>query len=198
MIHLISVLGGAGLIQVAISAALSFAATNLDDILLLMLLFSAAKSAAHRRRIALGQFLGIGILTAAALLGGVGLSLLPDAVLRLLGLVPMYLGVRMLLQRRDADAPAAIPAGAGSALSVALLTVANGGDNLGVYLPLFAGYTLAQSLLTVVIFGALTGLWCLLAQGLISLPGLGETLRRRGSVLVPWVLILLGLYILLG
>ncbi len=184
--------------QVIITAVLSFAATNLDDIFILMLLFSAAGDPSHSRCIALGQFCGVGILTAASLLGAAGLGLLPKAFLRLLGLVPFGLGLRAWLRRKRSQGDAPVkPAGEGAVLGTALLTVANGGDNLGVYLPLFAGYHWKQSLLVVLIFGLMTGLWCLLGKRLAALPGVGDLLRRHGSVLVPWVLMLLGLYILL-
>lgn len=184
--------------QVIITAALAFAATNIDDIFILMLLFSAAEHDNCRCRIALGQFLGVGILTAISLSGAAGLGLLPDIYLRLLGLVPLAMGLRAWLQRNKPEAEEETnPAGKGTVCSTALLTVANGGDNLGVYLPLFAGYTWKQSLLVVLIFALMTGLWCLLGKYLADLPKVGTLLQRYRGVLVPWVLMLLGLYILL-
>lgn len=182
--------------QVIFTAVVSFAATNLDDILILMLLFSAVKDPRQSRRILLGQFLGVGILTGGSLLGAAGLGLLPELFLRLLGLVPFGLGLRAWMQRNRPAEEAASPAGAGPLFSTALLTVANGGDNLGVYLPLFAGYTWQQSALVVLVFGLMTGIWCLLGKYLAGLPKLQALLRQSGSVLVPWVLMLLGLYIL--
>lgn len=183
--------------QVLFTAALSFAATNLDDIFILMLLFSGANDIRQSRRIVLGQFLGIGVLTAGSLLGAAGLGLLPDACLRLLGLIPFGLGLRAWLRRKDPAAEAISPVGEGTVLGTALLTIANGGDNLGVYLPLFAGYTRWQSGLVVLVFGFLTGIWCLLGKYLAELPKIQALLRRYGGVLVPWVLMLLGLSVLL-
>lgn len=186
------------LLQVLLTAALSFAATNLDDIFILMLLFSGARDARHHRRIVLGQFLGMGVLTLGSLLGAAGLGLLPDLYLRLLGLVPFGLGLRAWLRRNKAETEDAVSTATdGAVLSTALLTIANGGDNLGVYLPLFAGYTLWQSGLVVLVFGLMTGLWCLLGSSLARLPKLQALLHRYSGVLVPWVLMLLGLSILL-
>ncbi len=180
-----------------LTAALSFAATNLDDIVILMLLFSAARDARGRAAVTSGQFLGVGILTLASLLGAAGLGLLPPAYLRWLGLVPLLLGLRGWLQRKEADSPETQPgAGKGQVLSVALLTVANGGDNLGVWMPLFAGYSSVQRLAAVAVFTLMTGLWCFLGRRLSTLPGVAGFLQRHSSTLVPWVLMLLGLYIL--
>jgi cadmium resistance protein CadD (predicted permease) len=182
-----------------LTAALSFVATNLDDIVILMLLFSLAKAPGDYIAVTAGQFLGVGILTCAGLLGAVGLGLLPVAYLRWLGLVPLFLGIRGWIQRKEADSVEALPgAGKGQVLSVALLTVANGGDNLGVWIPLFAGYSSAQRLMAAVVFAAMTGVWCFLGRNLSKLPGVNGFLQRNSRTLVPWVLMLLGLYILLA
>ncbi len=186
------------MVQVIITAVLSFAATNLDDIFILMLLFSGAQTARHRRGITLGQFFGVGLLTVASLLGAAGLGLLPRTLLRLLGLVPFCMGLRAWLYRTKETVDVTVsPMEKGAVLGTALLTVANGGDNLGVYLPLFAGYGWWQSLLVVLIFAIMTGVWCLLGKRLAALPKVHALLQRHGANIVPWVLMLLGLYILL-
>ena len=177
-----------------LTAALSFVATNLDDIVILMLLFSAVRNV---RTVTAGQFLGVGILTAVTLLGAAGLGLLPTAYLRWLGLVPLVLGLRSWVHRNETDSDEGqLRAGKGSVLSVALLTVANGGDNIGVWLPLFAGYTATQRVAAVAVFAVMTGLWCFLGKRLSALPGVSGFLARYGNGLVPWVLMLLGVYIL--
>lgn len=182
-----------------LTAALSFVATNLDDIVILMLLFSLAKTPGNCIAVTAGQFLGVGILTCAGLLGAMGLGLLPVAYLRWLGLVPLFLGIRGWMQRKEADSVEALPgAGKGQVFSVALLTVANGGDNLGVWIPLFAAYSSAQRLMAAVVFAAMTGVWCFLGRNLSKLPGVNGFLQRNSRTLVPWVLMLLGLYILLA
>ena len=180
------------------TAVLSFAATNVDDIFILMLLFSCAKRTQYSRNVILGQFLGMGVLTGGSLLGAAGLGLLPDIYLRLLGLVPFGLGLRAWLQRNKKEEQGNVdPAGGGTVLSTVLLTVANGADNLGVYMPLFAGYTWWQSGLVILVFGLMTGLWCMLGKYLARLPKIHELLRRYSGILVPWVLMLLGLSIVL-
>ncbi len=172
----------------------AFAATNLDDLLLLCLLFGQAGTSADRRRIALGQVLGLTVLTVVSLLGGLGLGQLPAGILRLLGLVPIALGLRMLFGKTEERS-------AGLSLSVrgvAALAVANGGDNLGLYLPLFAQRTPGGCLLTAAIFLLMAGLWCLLGAFLAKLPPLERFLRRWGGKMVPAVFLLLGVSILLA
>lgn len=182
------------MIAVLSAAAAAFAATNIDDLFVLMLLFGQADGKRARLRIAAGQFLGIGLLTLVSVAAALGLGLVPGSYLRLLGLVPILLGLRAWKQRNEQEE---MPSAVG-VLSTALLTIANGGDNLGVYIPLFTGYTAGQLAVTAAVFGLLCGLWCLLGARLASLPRVRETIHRWKGILVPAVLILLGLSILLS
>ena len=184
--------------QVIITSVLAFVATNIDDIVVLMLLFSAA-GAGKIYKIILGQYLGIGILTLISLLGAMGLGLLPGWCLRLLGVVPFALGLRAWRCRttdRDSNEDTKTVE-ASAVFGTAMVTVANGADNLGVYLPLFAGYHAAQSLLVVLVFAGMTGVWCFFGKCLADLPVVQRVLKQYRGVLIPWVLMLLGLYILL-
>jgi len=83
------------------------------------------------------------------------------------------------------------------ALAVAGVTVANGGDNLGAYIPLFASAP-AAVLGYAAIFAVLTGVWCALGHWLATHRALSGPIRRYGPVALPLVLIGLGLHILAG
>lgn len=173
----------------------AFAATNIDDLFVLMLLFGQAEARAARRKICLGQLLGIVVLTAVSVMCALGLGAVPKTWLRLLGLVPIALGIRAWV--KHGDEAERVPSAVGL-LSTALLTVANGGDNLGVYIPLFAGFDGGQLTLCAGVFAAMTLLWCLLGAKLAALPQVGAAIEKYKAVLVPMVLILLGLHILLS
>ena len=49
--------------EILITSGLAFAGTNMDDILILMILFAAAGSRKERLCITAGQYLGMGLLT---------------------------------------------------------------------------------------------------------------------------------------
>lgn len=85
----------------------------------------------------------------------------------------------------------------GQVLGVAAVTVANGSDNVGVYMPLFAHATPSEVALTLVVFILMMGLWCLIAWRLIAAPGLAPVLLQHGDQLIPFVLIGLGGLILI-
>lgn len=191
------------LLSVVALAVLVFAATNLDDILLLAAFF--ADRTLRPRAIIVGQFAGITILTlmsgAAALLA---LSI-PEGWIGLLGLAPLILGIRGLhaLWRRQEDEETEGTAHRNSAeamkhsqwISVALVTVANGGDNLGVYIPLFSR-DLSWVPVYAIVFIVLTALWCAAGHWLVNHPLLGARIRQYGHVALPFVLVGLGLLIL--
>lgn len=181
--------------EAMLSAVAAFAGTNIDDIFILMLLFARCGDRAARWRVAAGQYLGIGALTVFSVLCALGLGQVSEQYLRLLGLVPILLGVRAWLCREEDEQAAVSSVGV---LSTAALTVANGGDNLGVYIPLFAGFSAGQLMVTAVVFALLCGLWCLLGMKLASLPRVQAAVRKWKTVLVPVVLVLLGSSILLS
>ena len=80
--------------------------------------------------------------------------------------------------------------------SVALITIANGADNIGVYTPLFASFSAGQMMILYTVFAFMIALWCILAKRISDLPILNRFLIRYKHVLVPMVLVLLGVYIL--
>lgn len=182
------------MLRAAVAAAAAFAATNVDDLFVLMLLFGQAANGPERRKIVLGQYLGAALLTAVSLAGALGVGLFPAGLLRLLGLVPMVLGIRAWLKR---DGEETTENSALSVLGVSALTVANGGDNIGVYLPLLARMDGGEKTAVVAVFALLCGLWCALGSRLAVLPAVAKTISRHKGWLVPAVLVLLGVSILL-
>ncbi len=172
-----------------------FASTNVDDVLVLIGFFSDPRY--RPRQIVAGQFLGIAALVLASLAGALLSLVVAPAWLGLMGLVPIALGLRRLLPARDEEAEAAGgKAPVGHALAVAGVTIANGGDNLGIYTPVFATSPGPRLLLFVAVFALMTGLWLALAHRLVHHPALGTPIRRIGRVATPFVLIGIGVMVL--
>ncbi len=189
----------------------AFTATNLDDIVILLLFFSQANALFRRRHIVTGQYLGFAALVLASLPSFFGSLFLPQPWIGLLGLVPIAIGLnRLLIPDADTDdnsgaelAPsdAARPWYAGflspQSYSVAAVTFANGGDNIGIYVPIFANSAWDELVVILGVFFSLVGVWCYTAYQLTRLPLLAESLTRYGNQLVPFVLIGLGVLILI-
>lgn len=182
--------------------ALSFAATDIDDLLLLTALFANARL--RRANVVAGQFLGIAVLFVACAIAASVSLLIPPWWTALLGLIPLFMGLRGLVrlargQDDDDDDDEAEKAkslsGGLQVFSVAAITVANGGDNVGVYIPLFAKDFHAVPVYALAFF-LMTGVWCLLSYSFVRNPWFGRHVERYGEAALPFVLVGIGLYIL--
>jgi cadmium resistance protein CadD (predicted permease) len=180
-------------------AGATFIATNIDDLLILSLYFSNPHY--RTKNIVLGQYVGIALLIAVSFLGLLVGRLLEDHWISLLGILPLGLGVigikRLLQSHPESEETDSATAKTNSQmLSVALVTMANGGDNIGVYAPLFANVSATISFLYALIFLLLTAVWCALAWSITHRPIVRKVLSRYGHVILPVFLVFLGLFIM--
>ena len=137
----------------------AFAATNIDDIFVLTLFF--AQKNLKRWHVLVGQYLGLAGLITISLVGYFARLFIPHTWIGLLGLAPIAIGIKKLIDwRREKDQPLKKKPSAASVLTVAAVTFANGGDNIGIYIPLFASSDLSALLITLITFGVLIGVWC--------------------------------------
>ena len=177
----------------------SFVGTNIDDMFLNTLFFSDTKTKEEKKSIVYGKYIGIGILIVLSILGALGLQFLPQHYIGYLGFVPICLGIKEIIvninSRDNGNDP--IITSANKMMNTALITIANGADNIGVYIPLFTGFMTWQIILTVCIFLVLIAVWCFLGIVLAELPVLKMFLTKYKFVIVPLVYIVLGIYIIL-
>jgi cadmium resistance protein CadD (predicted permease) len=189
-----------GLVAIGVAA---FAATNIDDIFVLMIFFSSLSFPV--RHIILGQYLGIGLLITISAVGSLISLVVPTYDIGLMGIVPIIIGVKHLMEiRRKDNSPSrqVIQDKRNrsylSFLSVAAVTFSNGGDNIGVYIPLFSKYnTLSQITALTAVFITMTAVWCIVAYYFVNHPLVASRIRYTGNVILPFVLIGLGIYILI-
>lgn len=205
------------MLDTIVTAVLSFISTNLDDIFILMLLFAQATRKSEIVKITLGQYLGITVLMCISTVGALAAKAVPQAYIRFLGLVPIALGVKAWWGNRKGAGEAdtiGIAEVSGKEridseeskepssnhmlyiISVTSLTIANGADNIGIYIPVFSQFSILDMLILIVVFTIMTGIWCFVGYRLASLPVIRNLIRKYQYVLVPVVLIGLGIYIL--
>lgn len=174
-----------------------FAVTNVDDLVLLALWFGQARGRGDAARVVAGQYAGFTAIVAIAVVGALGVGLLPDAVVPYSGLVPLALGLKAAWGARRADAADdGAPVTAPGVLAVAAVTLANGGDNIGVYVPVFAVVGPATLVVYVIVFLVLVGVWCAAGRFLATRAPVARALARWGHVVLPVVLIGIGVLIL--
>ena len=178
----------------AAKAVIAFIATDIDDLVLLALWFSQRTASFGTRHIVAGQVLGIGALVVVSLAGFAAGRWVEREWLGLLGFVPIVLGVRAWLER---DATAEADATRHGVFGVAAVTIANGGDNIGVYAPLFATLDARALVVTLVVLFVMVLLWCAIGGALARQPHAAALLARRGHQIVPVVFVGLGVWVLL-
>ena len=179
-------------------AIVLFASSNIDDLFVLLSFF--ADSRFRVRSIVIGQYLGIGALVLASLIVAWVALAVPAKYVGLLGLLPVFIGVKKLLDLRkpaeSSDATTSPGAGLGNILAVAAVTMANGWDNIGIYTPVFATSSARDLAIMAVTFVVMVAIWLAAAKWLVHHPTLGAPIRRYGHILTPLVLIGIGIYVL--
>lgn len=188
------------LLSTAVAAAVLFVVTNIDDLFVLVGFFSDRRL--QRFDIVVGQVLGIAALVAISLVAARLSLLLPMPLVGLLGFIPIALGLLQLIRRNDNEAEDAVSdkVHAGSSwrqqLMVAVVTIANGGDNIGVYTPVFAVRSPTELMVMIFMFAFMTIAWCVVSYWLVNHRSVGAHIRKFGPRLMPYALIAVGFWVL--
>ena len=191
------------MIQNVITSIILYSGTAVDLLIILMLFFAKRKSRKDIINIYLGQFLGSGSLILLSLLFAFVLNYIPSKeILGLLGLIPIFLGLKVLLLG-DSDGEAIAKDGLRKddknlIFLVAMITFAScGADNIGVFVPYFITLNLANLIVALLTFLVMIYLLVFSAQKLAQVPSVGETLEKYSRWFIAVVYLGLGMYILI-
>lgn len=191
------------MIQNIVTSIILYSGTAVDLLIILMLFFAKRKSRKDIINIYLGQFLGSVSLILLSLLFAFVLNYIPSkAILGLLGLIPIFLGLKVLLLG-DSDGEAIAKDGLRKdnknlIFLVAMITFAScGADNIGVFVPYFTTLNLANLIVTLLTFLVMIYLLVFSAQKLAQVPSVGETLEKYSRWFIAVVYLGLGMYILI-
>jgi cadmium resistance protein CadD (predicted permease) len=220
-----------------ITAFFTFTVTNIDDFGIILIYFARAKSNQNMTKgnVYLGQFIGFTIICLISMLGMVLGLFISQKYLSLLGLVPLFIGLKNLFklfkQKTDDDdvdekhfehdyklvknedttgeeniKEESLLTNLSSnflksilnsqALEVALVTIANGGDNISIYMPLFSTSSWEMLIITFVVFYLLLFIFLILTSNIVGIKIVAELLEKYEKYLIPIVFIGLGFYIL--
>lgn len=191
------------MIQNIVTSIILYSGTAVDLLIILMLFFAKRKSRKDIINIYLGQFLGSVSLIFLSLLFAFVLNYIPSKeILGLLGLIPIFLGLKVLLLG-DSDGEAIAKDGLRKdnknlVFLVAMITFAScGADNIGVFVPYFTTLNLANLIVTLLTFLVMIYLLVFSAQKLAQVPSVGETLEKYSRWFIAVVYLGLGMYILI-
>jgi cadmium resistance protein CadD (predicted permease) len=186
----------AGVIVTAVGA---FVGTNIDDfVVLLLLTLGMPLDGIRRWQIVTGQYLGFCALLVISGLAAAALRSFPESWVGLLGLFPLALGILGFIRvRRGSAATAEGPILASNMATVAIVTVANGGDNVSVYTLLFRQLNVTDTVITVLVFLLMLGALCAAALVVSQHARLIPGIVRRSRWLTPAVLVIIGVVLLI-
>lgn len=188
--------------QTIISAIGVYISTSIDYLIILIILFAQLSRNKQKWHIYACQYLGTGLLIGVSLVAAYIVNFVPEAwMVGLLGLIPIYLGIRFAIVGEDEEEEEIIERLEQSKAdqlfwTVTLLTIASGGDNLGIYIPYFASLDWSQTLVALLVFAIGIIIFCELSRVLSSIPLIFETIEKYERIIVPLVFIPLGLYIM--
>ncbi len=186
--------------EIILTSILAFAATNIDDIFVLTLFFGDKRY--KSTSVYFGQYLGIIVLIGVSVTGSLIGNFVESKYIGLLGLFPIYLALRQLIslirgenedEKLEREEKSILTTGI---LSVATVTIANGGDNIGTYVPLFATLTTLDKSIMIALFLIMTFAWLITAKYLTTHPLMTKAVSKYGHIITPVVLFFLGLFIL--
>ena len=191
------------MIQNVVTSIILYSGTAVDLLIILMLFFAKRKSRKDIINIYLGQFLGSVSLILLSLLFAFVLNYIPSKeILGLLGLIPIFLGLKVLLLG-DSDGEAIAKDGLRKdnknlIFLVAMITFAScGADNIGIFVPYFITLNLVDLIVTLLTFLVMIYLLVFSAQKLAQVPSVGETLEKYSRWFIAVVYLGLGMYILI-
>lgn len=191
------------MIHNVVTSIILYSGTAADLLIILMLFFAKRKSRKDIINIYLGQFLGSVSLILLSLLFAFALHYIPSKeVLGLLGLIPIFLGLKVLFLG-DSDGEAIAKEGLRKdnknlIFLVAMITFAScGADNIGIFVPYFITLNLADLIVALLTFLVMIYLLVFSAQKLAQVPSVGETLEKYSRWFIAVVYLGLGIYILI-
>ena len=190
--------------QTILSAIGVYISTSIDYLVILIILFAQGSQNKQKWHIYAGQYLGTGLLVGASLVATYVVKFVPETwMIGLLGLIPIYLGIRLAIfgegeEDEDEEIIDRLEQSRANQMfwTVALLTIASGGDNLGIYIPYFASLNWSQIIMVLIVFAIGIIIFCELSRRLSSIPLISETIEKYERIIVPLVFIPLGLYIM--
>lgn len=202
---------------IATGAAVALA-TTFDDNIYLTSFFGRVSRTFRPRHVVVGEFLGLTILISVSLVGFFAGMIVSDMWVGLLGVLPIMIGIHQLMSKEDDDESNDVieevekvhtevgrPRIKQSLWStirdpkthrVTAVHVSNGGNNVAVYIPLFASSSLPSLGVILTMCYMTIGFWCFCSYNLTRFPGISVLIARYGRKIAPFVLIYLGISII--
>lgn len=181
-------------------------ATTFDDNIYLTGFFSEVNRTFRPKHIVVGELLGLTALIALSLLGFLLGLVVESTWIGLLGILPILIGLRNLFDLRktsNEDKSDNLIRNSKykgfdsrkrsfwdvirdpQTYKVSAVTLSNGGNNLGIYIPLFASSSIQTLAVITPVIYLIASTWLLMSYNLTRQPGISVVLSRYASKIFP-------------
>lgn len=186
-----------------LTAIAAYVATAIDYLVLLIILFSQTIKKGQLKHIVIGQYLGTAIIISVSLLAALSTIFIPQQwIVGLLGLLPIYLGVKIWIkggeEAEESDILSLLSSGRFNQLflTVTFIVLASSADDFAVYVPYFTTLNMYELPVVIIVFFIMVGVLCYVSYRLANVRLISEKLEKYERWLVPVVFIGLGIYIM--
>ncbi|ADC52016.1 MULTISPECIES: CadD family cadmium resistance transporter [Bacillaceae] len=191
------------MIVTMLTAATVYVATGIDYLVILILLFSQIKKG-EVKHIWIGQYIGTAIIIGVSLFVALGVAnLIPQQwVIGLLGLLPLYLGVKIWIKGEGDEDESKILSLFSSGkfnqlfVTVTFIVLASSADDFSIYVPYFTTLNMIEIFVAIIVFLIMVGVLCYVSYRLASLDLVSQKIEKYERWIVPIVFIGLGVYIM--
>lgn len=191
------------MITTILTAAAIYAATGIDYLVILILLFSQIKKG-QEKHIWLGKYVGTAIVIGASLLVALGVAnLIPQQwVIGLLGLLPIYLGIKIWIKGEEDEDESKILSIFSSGrfnqlwVTVTFIVLASSADDFSIYVPFFTTLNTTEFLVSLIVIFIMIGVLIYVGYRLAHLSFVSEKIEKYERWIVPIIFIGLGIYIM--
>lgn len=191
-------------ISTFLSSAAAFVSTELDEFVLLLILFASCSTKKHKVFASIGKYFALALVTVGSAFFASYLTKIPGKYIGLLGLVPIGIGIKEIFEKKSSAESNELGEKSenfGRNLAVfataVLISLGSSGDNFAVYIPFFTSLKSWDFLICGIVFFVFQLAMLILASLAIQIPVIQKIIKKIGHILIPVLLIALGIFILL-
>lgn len=183
--------------------AITFVATGIDEMIVLILLFANAKKLKSIRNIYIGQQIGMTILLLLSLLTVYGIALISGKWIGLLGFLPIIIGLKILFFGEEEgddekqEWELKTKKFRSQIVSVALLALTGGAEELVIFIPYFAALDAFDTMIAALTFFVMIPIWCTVCKKISSIDRFQAGVQKYERIILPIVFIGIGLSVLI-
>ena len=192
------------MVLTVIASIITYITTEIDELVVLLILFSKASTRKERAAIITGKYIALGFVASCCALFASYLNHFNTALIGVLGVVPIVIGVKYAIDSfrgKKEENTIGKKFGVGSFLlmvfEVIIITMASSGDNIAVYISFFTSVSGFDYVVVAVVFIVLQALFCLAAISIINEKSIKQYIDESNRILIPVLFIALGIYIII-